>query len=129
MLKTLALVTLLLTGCASSMVYEPTFNRAQEVQPVAKYTDWFHEVEECTGKVGGMWRIHWYVMPDTHFSCGPTIWAIGCYIKTRGGDHEIFIASDRLDDSEVIKHELIHFLIQKPGHPEPPFEMCEYGPE
>jgi hypothetical protein len=109
-------VTLLLTvgGCG----FDPEGDRALDPPPI--YQEWWAKTEECSGLKGNFERLRWSVVEGTSFSCSS-----GQCAGHWSADHHIFLASKWVMDEMVVRHEMLHDLIGRPGHPAPPFgEGC-----
>ncbi len=101
---------LVLVGCA----FEPQGDRP--IEPPAKFRTWFAKTEACSGLSGEFQRIRWFVVDGAGFDCPG-----GKCVGRWNDDHRIFIAGDYLDNELVVRHEMLHDLIDHPGHPDPPF--------
>ena len=66
------------------------------LEPPAVYREWWAKTQACSGLTGDFDRIRW-------------------------SDHHIFLASEWSMDEMVVRHEMLHDLIGRPGHPTPPF--------
>jgi hypothetical protein len=83
-----------------------------------EWRTWFAEVEACSGLRGDFDRITWAIHEEperrddglvtlAHIDLPDHIWIARAYQNER-----------------VVKHELLHFLLQRGGHPTPPFGTC-----
>jgi hypothetical protein len=84
--------------------------------PPAVYQEWWDKTEACSGLTGDFDRLTWSVIEGSSFSCSSGQCA-GHWSK----DHHIFLAGDWVMDEMVVRHEMLHELIGRPGHPAPPF--------
>jgi hypothetical protein len=105
-----ALMILAAAGCR----LEPTGAAAWEPPPV--YREWFAKTEACSGLRGRFDRIDWYVVPGHSFPCDG-----GDCTAHWSSDHTIHIAEDWVASEMVVRHEILHDLLGRAGHPEPPF--------
>lgn len=89
---------------------------AQEFAPPATYQAWWASTEGCAEIRGNVNRIKWYVVPGV--STFPTEGGekVGIRIKT-GSDVRIVIAGNYVEHEMVVRHEMLHALLNKPGHP------------
>ena len=84
--------------------------------PPAVYREWWDKTQACSGLTGDFDRLTWSVIEGSSFSCSSGHCA-GHWSK----DHHIFLAGDWVMDEMVVRHEMLHELIGRPGHPAPPF--------
>ena len=101
---------LTLAACA----FEP--EGAQRFEPPPIYREWFANTEACSALRGDYFRIDWFVVPGPAFAC-PS----GQCVAHWHGDHSIFVAERFVDAEMVVRHEMLHDIIGRPGHPDPPF--------
>ncbi len=99
-----------MVGCR----FEPTGAAAWE--PPAVYQTWFADTEACSGVRGDFERIDWYVVPGHSFPC-PGGECAGHWTS----NHAIYIAEDWAANEMVVRHEILHDLLGRSGHPDPPF--------
>jgi hypothetical protein len=104
-----------LLGCTT----EPTStlpDGAQAFVPPAEYQAWWVSTEGCSAIQGNIGRIKWYVVPGV--STFPTAEGekVGIRIKT-GNDIRIVIAGNYVEHEMVVRHEMLHALLNKAGHP------------
>jgi hypothetical protein len=86
------------------------------LDPPAVYQEWWAKTEACSGLSGDYSRLTWSVIEGSSFSCSSGQCA-GHWSK----DHHIFLAGAWAMDEMVVRHEMLHDLIGRPGHPAPPF--------
>lgn len=84
--------------------------------PPAIYREWWAKTEACSGLSGDFGRIHWNVIPGYSFPCKS-----GTCAGHWESDHQIYIASDWTDNEMVVRHEMLHDLLNRGSHPDPPF--------
>jgi hypothetical protein len=82
----------------------------------AVYREWWAKTEVCSGLVGDFARVQWQVVPGHSFTCSSG----ACAGHWEPG-HEIFIAGDWTQNEMVVRHEMLHDLLNRSGHPDPPF--------
>src|SRR4051812_29911426 len=92
----------------------------QPLDPPPIYREWWAKTEACSGRTGNFDRLRWSVVEGYSFPC---------YSGQCAGhwttNHHIFVAGDWALDEMVVRHEMLHDLLGKPGHPDPPFgEGC-----
>ncbi len=94
--------------------------------PPAVFSQWWQEVEQCSGVTGVMTRVDWYVVPCTAgeagFKCDVTEdglcageWRSPHVISLAGPNR--FFGDGYLDDEWTVKHEMLHDLLGTPEHP------------
>jgi hypothetical protein len=86
------------------------------LQPPAVYQEWWAKTQACSGRTGNFNRISWSMIEGYSFPCSSG----ECAGHWRT-NHHIFLAGDWVMDEMVVRHEMLHDLIGKPGHPDPPF--------
>ena len=110
MLRAVAVVTVL-GGCHS---FDPAGDEPFEPPPV--YREWWAKTQACSGKEANFDRITWMVVDGESFSC-----ASGQCVGHWESSHQIWIAKEWLDNEMVVRHEMLHDLLDRSGHPNPPF--------
>ena len=86
------------------------------MDPPAVYREWWAKTEACSGRTGDFDRLRWSVIEGNSFPCSSG----ECAGHWRT-DHHIFLAGDWVMDEMVVRHEMLHDLLGRPGHPDPPF--------
>jgi hypothetical protein len=89
---------------------------AQAMAPPTEYQDWWVRTESCSGKAGSFSRIQWYVVPGAETfqtELGPKV---GLWIHSSAGV-QIVVAGDYLENELVVRHEMLHALLDREGHP------------
>jgi len=80
------------------------------------YRAWWNKTEACSGLSGDFDRIEWLEVPGHGFPCSS-----GQCAGHWESSHRIFIASDWIRNEMVVRHEMLHDLLNRAGHPDPPF--------
>jgi hypothetical protein len=106
----LAPLVLLLAGCGYDIAGE------QPMEPPAVYREWWAKTQACSGLSGEFERIQWQVVPGRSFECKS-----GQCVGHWHPGHQIFIAEEWLHNEMVVRHEMLHDLLNGGGHPNPPF--------
>jgi hypothetical protein len=95
---------------------------AEQFVPPRVYSTWWKLTEECSGLSRPLGRISWFRTarglqdPRTGRSI-PAYWS--------SGTNRIVVAGYSLFDAGAVRHEMLHSLIGKPGHPRQQFlENC-----
>jgi hypothetical protein len=117
--------SLLLLGLAAACVPQamagPDPEGAIPLPAPAVYAAWFARTEACAGLRGDPARIEWLVVPGVETfptEAGPkhAMW-------TRRGDrHRIVLAGNYVQHEMVVRHEMLHALLGRGGHPAEYFE-------
>jgi hypothetical protein len=89
---------------------------SQPWEPPAVYQEWWTRTEACSGLSGDFDRVEWMIVPGESFPC-----ASGNCVGHWDPGHKIFLASDWTDHEMVVRHEMLHDLMRRSGHPSPPF--------
>jgi hypothetical protein len=85
----------------------------------AVYREWWSRTEACSGLRGDFERVEWLMVPGYSFACSSG----QCAGHWRGD--QIYIAEAWQENEMVVRHEMLHALINGGGHPNPPFgEGC-----
>jgi hypothetical protein len=82
----------------------------------ALYREWWEKTEACSGLRGDFERIEWLVVPGYSFECSSG----QCAGHWRSG-HQIYLAEEWMMNEMVVRHEMLHDLMNGGGHPNPPF--------
>jgi hypothetical protein len=101
---------LLLLGCG----FEPEGD--VPMSPPEIYRSWWASTESCSGRTGDFDRIRWYTVDGYGFDC-PSGRCAGRWQS----DGRIIIAGDWTRHEMVVRHEMLHELMRRSGHPNPPF--------
>ncbi|HET8623274.1 MAG TPA: hypothetical protein VFM14_06905 [Gemmatimonadales bacterium] len=88
----------------------------QPMEPPPQYRAWFAETEACSGRAGNFDRLVFHVVEGESFEC-PSGRCVGRW----NDNHHIYIASAYVNNELVVRHEMLHDLLGRPGHPDPPF--------
>jgi hypothetical protein len=88
----------------------------QPLAPPPVYREWWAKTEACSGRTGNFDRLNWSVIEGFSFPCSS-----GQCAGHWSSNHHIFLAGDWQMNEMVVRHEMLHELIGRPGHPDPPF--------
>lgn len=92
---------------------------AERFDPPAIYREWWSFTEECSGITGDYDRVNWYRIPgDSSFPVGNGSDANAAW------DHDgnrIIIAGSAVFAGDLVRHEMLHALLQASGHPRDAF--------
>lgn len=89
---------------------------SQPWEPPAIYREWWEATEACSGLSGSFDRVEWMIVPGESFACRS-----GQCVGHWDGDHRIFLAEEWTAHEMVVRHEMLHDLMRRSGHPNPPF--------
>lgn len=81
-----------------------------------QYQEWFARTQACSGLSGQVKDVQWFVVPNADVfetRVGPKV---GMWEKT-GGAARIIIAGRYTGHEMVIRHEMLHHLLDRSGHP------------
>ena len=115
-------VALAATGCES--IIDPELllpPNPVPTTPSVDYATWYTQAEACTGVTGDFDRVRWFSVPGERW--WDPLWeqyAIG----TWRSPHDIYIAEAHLDNEDVVKHEIVHDLLQGGHTHDPRFKQC-----
>jgi hypothetical protein len=104
--------------CACSEITAPRLpDGAIPMQPMAVYTLWWSFVEECSARSGDFNRVRWYVVPGaesipTEIGSVQGMWLSG---------NRIVVAGKSVRHGPLVRHEMLHALLQTSGHPRADF--------
>lgn len=86
------------------------------MDPLPVYAEWWSMTEECSGLTGEFSRIEWYVVPGaSSFRSGGRD-ASGIYSNGR-----IVLAGNAQRAGDLVRHEMLHALLNRLGHPRDAF--------
>lgn len=77
-------------------------------------TNWWRQVEECSGMRGDLSRINFYLIPDASTFQWEGREVIGLWMER---DSRIVLAGAFAFREANVRHEMLHALIRLPGHP------------
>ncbi len=105
-------------GAASCAGLEPSAPPAGAVllTPPVEYAEWYARTESCAQLSGSADGIEWYVVPGVatfETSIGEKV---GLWEQV-GGVSRITIAGDYVGNEMVVRHEMLHDLLERTGHP------------
>lgn len=89
------------------------------------YRSWWADISACSRRTGRFERLRFYsvvspITPDgTRFPCGGGLMCNGLW----EAPHDITVAPTYMNSERLVKHEMLHDLLGRSGHP-PVFEAC-----
>ena len=82
-----------------------------------QYRDWWEATEACSGREGDFDAIEWYVVPGVETfetEAGPKV---GLWSHSSEG-MRVVVADGYAENELVVRHEMLHALLNRGGHPE-----------
>jgi hypothetical protein len=89
---------------------------AVEIAAPAIYQDWYQKTEACSGLSGRYSSLQWYVVPGVETFATEAGAKVGEWISD-GTTHRIIVAGNYQNHELVVRHELLHSLLRREGHP------------
>ncbi|HEU5153688.1 MAG TPA: hypothetical protein VFU03_03050 [Gemmatimonadales bacterium] len=107
----------LLSGCSALSPSEPILPAgATEIPIPASYLEWHAKTEACSGLKGEFSTIKFYVVPGVETFSTADGAKVGEWTSD-GVTSRIVIAGNYQNFEMVVRHELLHSLLRKEGHP------------
>ncbi len=107
------LFLLAVTACRSAV--EPADRVA--LDPPNEYRVWWNVTRQCVGRPEADFnRIRWWTATDVLVD----ELASGLWVR----DHDIYLRPEKVDAERVVRHEMIHDLLQSGDHESPFFRTC-----
>lgn len=121
-LRHLAFAVVAFGGCSAFSPSEPELPvGAVPMAPQAAYAAWFERTEVCSGLTGQFQAIQWFVVPGVETFQTAAGAKVGMWEKS-GGVARIIIAGNYINHEMVVRHEMLHDLLDREGHPPEFFE-------
>lgn len=95
---------------------DPLPPSAQLVAPPEQYREWWTKTESCSGREGSFARIEWYIVPNVQTFETSSGAKVGLWTHSSDGVR-IIIAGDYAGNELVVRHEMLHALLDREGHP------------
>ena len=104
---------LAVTNCGGTT--DPLPAGAIRMDPPVIYQTWWEDVEFCSGKTADFSAISWYYVPgDGGFTAGSSSDVVGVW---RPAGNSITLAEFVLENPLVVRHEMLHAILQRTDHP------------
>ena len=124
-LAILASAATLVLGCGVLDPVSELPEGAVQFSPPAQYTVWWGRTETCAQLTSSMEAVRWYVVPGVATFPTESGDKVGYWSKSREGTR-IIIAGDYRDHELVVRHEILHELLGREGHPDEYFrQRCQ----
>lgn len=106
-------------GAASCAGLEPSAppDGAVPMTAPSQYSEWYTRTEACADLAGSMGHIDWFVVPGVSTFQTDIGEKVGLWEQV-GGRSRITIAGNYAGDEMVVRHEMLHDLLERAGHPE-----------
>lgn len=94
-------------------------DRAWAVPTLELYQSWWAKTEQCSGIRGDMSKVTFYAVdsPSGAISLGTEV-AHGWWIRE---GNRIYLPANALSEEWLVRHEMLHALLQRGSHPEDMF--------
>ena len=116
-LAVLASFGTLILGCAALEPASALPEGAIQMEAPLSYGTWWDKTEGCAELTGRMDRVTWYVVPGVSTFQTESGEKVGFWTKSAEGTR-IILAGDYRDHELVVRHEILHELLGREGHPE-----------
>lgn len=87
---------------------------AEQFSPPPVYSTWWQMTEACSGLSGSLPSVTWYSTNDVVYDTHSGDQIAGFWIP---GRNQIVIATLSMMDGGIVRHEMLHALRQRGGHP------------
>ena len=102
-------------ACRDIVYREPTLPAgAEPFEPPAAYAEWWHQTEACSGREGDFRRVRWFVVPNADYFVVDGRHYEGMWYSHF---HYIALASAYVSYGLVVRHEMLHDLLDRVDHP------------
>lgn len=88
-------------------------------QPPAVYAEWWRDIERCSGRAGDFEAVRWFVIPGIFVVFDGRLYD-GYWFR----DGRIVLAEEWTAEPDVVRHEMLHSIVARPGHGEEFREHC-----
>lgn len=96
---------------------------ARRLAPPAVFATWWAMVEACAGVSRPLSGVQWWEVPDVATFATPDHGNVQAYWSA--GSNQIVLAGAAASDGAVVRHEMLHALLRRAGHPRAEFlERC-----
>ncbi len=107
----------LLLGCQGFEPVSPLPSGAIAIEAPANYQLWWEKTESCSGLSADYASVEWYVVPGVTTFPTEDGEKVGLWVRSAGATR-IIIAGFYRDSELVVRHEILHELLGREGHPE-----------
>ena len=110
-----------LAACEALAPVSPAPQAAVRITPPARYLEWWHKTEACSGLRGNVAQVEWFVVPNASEFPTSDGEKVGLWTHSSTGTR-IVIAGNFTESELVVRHEMLHALLDREGHPSEYFE-------
>jgi len=89
---------------------------AVQISPPAVYQEWAQRTRSCSGLDGNLSTVQFYVVPGVQTFSTDDGAKVGLWSR-EGKANRIVIAGNYENHEMVVRHEMLHALLQREGHP------------
>lgn len=90
---------------------------AVQIAPPAAYQEWAQRTRSCSGLSGDLSTVQFYVIPGVQTFSTNDGAKVGLWSR-EGKTDRIVIAGNYENHEMVVRHEMLHALLQREGHPQ-----------
>jgi len=108
------------SAMACTELMAPLPSGAVEWSAPARFALWWQMTESCSGRRGDFRAIRWYVMPGASSFDLDGRQVVGAAI----GKNRIVLADEHRLNGSVVRHEILHTLLDVSGHPRAAFQVA-----
>lgn len=109
----LALIAAVCGSCVTILEPTPLPTDAVEIAAPLPFARWWTLVEQCSGRSAPMSEIHWFVVPGSAFTIDGTDYD-GMWFRD---GNKILLAQSALYHGSIVRHEMLHAILQRGSHP------------
>ncbi|HEX7980994.1 MAG TPA: hypothetical protein VF461_20470 [Gemmatimonadaceae bacterium] len=91
---------------------------AVALTPPARFAMWWRLTEACSAATGDFASVEWYVVPNTTTLTYENTQVDAFWL---GNPDRIVLADARRNDGPIVRHEMLHALLHRNGHPRDAF--------
>lgn len=109
------------SSCSSAEISgpPPLPTGAQTLAVRAQYRTWWDDTQQCSGMHASLSRIAWFVVPDENFIYRGKAFDGYWWANV----HWVVLASPFVDDPGIVRHEMLHDLLNRGDHPKEYFQQ------
>ena len=101
-------------GCGTEPTPLPA--GAEALTALPDYQTWWTRTEQCSGLSGDFHALKFYQVPGVSTFPSAVGTVVGLWAKD-GRANQITLAGNYLDNELVVRHEMLHALLEREGHP------------
>jgi hypothetical protein len=107
-----------IVACGGGSVDAPLPSDAEQFSPPAVYTTWWNMTRACSGLDGSLGAVTWYKTTAQQFDPRTGEPVVGRWTP---GSNRIVMSADAVLLGGSVRHEMLHALLNKSGHPRSEF--------